>query len=412
MSRVLVISDVPPALSFPNGYSARFLHFLRALSKDHVVDLLALVGPSMGAHFRHIEGLSGAVSPLEIGTSPLIQPTLAGKALRARHYLHDALPFMSHPRSVPELPAILADAPPQLVLLYLPHLAHLAEAIPAGIPVICVLEEGWERALPVSTTGLGSLRRRLVLGTEQRRIHRLYDRAGRRSTGIVLISDDERRQFEELIPAQKLSVFPHGVDCEFFSPRLPSTDEEAFDIAVVADFLQARNIRGLQEVVSQLRSAGSGGFLGWRWNLVGRGSAEALAAIGHPEAVASLGHFEATGAVPDVREFYSQAKVVLVPDLEGTGVKTTVLQAWAMAKPVVVTRAATRGLPVSPGADVFVGDSASDLLQLICDLLEDPALREKVALEGRRSVTAHRDIHVIASSFAAYCGRAISQSAV
>jgi glycosyltransferase involved in cell wall biosynthesis len=411
MARILVISDVPPALSFPNGYSARFLHFLRALSRDHLVDLLALVGPSMGDHFRHIDGLSGSIHPVEIGTSPLMEPTLVGRALRARHYIHDRLPFMSHPRSIPELPSILANTAPQLVLLYLPHLSHLAESVPRGIPVICVLEEGWERAMPVSTNELGGLRRQLVLATERRRVHRIYRRAGQRSAGIVLISDEERQQFEDLIPAEKLAVFPHGVDCQFFSPRPSATADETFDIAVVCDFLQTRNTRGLQAVVSGLRAPGSDGFLGRRWILVGRGSTEALTAIDQPEAVPSVGHFEATGPVPDVRDYYGRAKVVLVPDLEGTGVKTTVLQAWAMGKPVVVTRAATRGLPVSLGTDVLVGDTPSDLLQQIHNLLEDPALREKVAHAGRRSVTAHRDIHAIAEGFAAYCGRAANDHA-
>lgn len=411
MARILVISDVPPALSFPNGYSARFLHFLQALSKKHIVDLLAIAGPSTGGHFEAAEGLSGAVHRVEVEASPLMRPTPTGKALRAAHYVHDALPFMSHPRAVPELPGILASSSPQLVLTYLPHLAHLAEAVPESIPVLCVLEEGWERATPVATRDLGNLRRRLVVTTEQRRVHRLYHRVGQRAAGVVLISDDERRQFEDLIPAEKLAVFPHGVDCEFFSPRPPTEAQESFDIGVVCDFQQTRNVRGLQDVVGRLRSPGSESFLGRRWILVGRGSTEALTAIGQAQEVAALGHFEATGAVADVREFYGQAKVVLVPDLEGTGVKTTVLQAWAMARPVVVTRAATRGLPVSPGADLLVGDTPTDLLQQIRTLLEDRALREKVALEGRRSATAHRDIHVIAERFATYCGQAIGDSA-
>ncbi len=405
MTRILVVADVPPEVSFPNGYSARLLHFLRALSTRHVVDVLALTDPSMATQFRQVDGLSGVIHRVEIGTSPLMQTTLKGRALRARHYCFDRLPFMSHPRSLPALPVLIANAQSELVIIYLPHLAHLAGAIPAGIPVICVLEEGWERALPASTSGLGGFRRRLVLATEGRRVHRLYRRTGRRCSGVVLISEDERRQFASFIPMKKLAVFPHGVDCQHYSPSPLGAVRETTDIAVVADFLQPRNLRGLQEVVTALRFHTSEEYTEWRWNLVGRGSTEALEAVRQSDGAAAIGRFDATGAVADVRKYYDQAKVILVPDLEGTGVKTTVLQAWAMAKPVVATTAATRGLPVTPGTDVLVGEAPADLLRHIHDLLQQPALRKRIARAGHNTVTAHRDVSITATSFVEYCDR-------
>ncbi len=357
----------------------------------------------MAGRFHQVDGLSGAVHRVTISPSPLLAATRYGRLRRARHYCFDALPFMAHPRSLPGLQQILDDLKPDLVLTYLPHLAHLALVIPAEIPVVGVLEEGWERALPHSTGDLGALSRRLVLTTERRRVHRLYRRISRRCIGIVVISDDERDQFSSLMAPSKLAVFPHGVDCDYFSPASNNNESDRATVGVIADFAQPRNVRGLEHIVATLKLENDPSVREWNWLLVGRGSPEMLERLDQTEDLRSIGTFVATGRVEDVRPYYRRSSAVLVPDLEGTGVKTTVLQGWAMAKPVVATQAATRGLPITPGTDILVGTSSHELIRHVRDLLADPARRVALGAAGRATVIADRDLRRIAATFATYC---------
>ena len=64
--------------------------------------------------------------------------------------------------------------------------------------------------------------------------------------------------------------------------------------------------------------------------------------------------FTLTGAVPDVRPFLAHAAVAVAPLRVARGVPNKVLEAMAMAKAVVATPAAARGLRVRAGQDIVL----------------------------------------------------------
>ena len=89
------------------------------------------------------------------------------------------------------------------------------------------------------------------------------------------------------------------------------------------------------------------------------------------------------------------ARVVVLPVRENSysGATTTLLQAMACAKPVVVTRTAAiaRGYHLEDGANcrlVAPGDLAA-LEQAVTGVLDDPALAAGLGLQGRETVERH-----------------------
>ena len=96
-----------------------------------------------------------------------------------------------------------------------------------------------------------------------------------------------------------------------------------------------------------------------------------------------------------IRERLLRARMVALPVRENTysGATTTLLQAMACGKPVVVTRTAAiaRGYHLEDGANcrlVAPGDLAA-LEQAVTGVLEDPALAAGLGLQARETVERH-----------------------
>ncbi len=87
--------------------------------------------------------------------------------------------------------------------------------------------------------------------------------------------------------------------------------------------------------------------------------------------------------VADVRPLYVQANIVLVPTLESAGTNVKVLEAMAMKRAVVSTSSGCAGLDVDHGANVWIADTAASFARGVTQLLDDSALRERIAAAGR-----------------------------
>ena len=76
----------------------------------------------------------------------------------------------------------------------------------------------------------------------------------------------------------------------------------------------------------------------------------------------------------DVATELSRHRAFVAPMVEGTGVKTKVLEAMAAGLPVVTTSAGVRGLSVEDGVHCLVADTGEEFLERLEQLARDPEL--------------------------------------
>jgi sugar transferase (PEP-CTERM/EpsH1 system associated) len=79
-----------------------------------------------------------------------------------------------------------------------------------------------------------------------------------------------------------------------------------------------------------------------------------------------------TGAVADMRSWLAAADVVVAPLKLARGIQNKVLEAMAMAKPVVASPAAFEGIEAEPGRDLLVAEDAAAMAAAIGRLLKAP----------------------------------------
>jgi sugar transferase (PEP-CTERM/EpsH1 system associated) len=90
-----------------------------------------------------------------------------------------------------------------------------------------------------------------------------------------------------------------------------------------------------------------------------------------------------TGTVPDIRSWLDAADIVVAPLRIARGIQNKVLEAMAMAKPVVASPAAFEGIEAQAGRDLLVADGAGAMAEAISALLADKEIAGTLGRSAR-----------------------------
>jgi sugar transferase (PEP-CTERM/EpsH1 system associated) len=93
-----------------------------------------------------------------------------------------------------------------------------------------------------------------------------------------------------------------------------------------------------------------------------------------------------TGTVPDLRPFLARAAVSVNPLPYAVGIQNKLLEAMAMATPVVASPAAAAGLQAEAGRELLVEEEPGRFVAAVLHLLDDPSAAARIGAAGRRYV--------------------------
>jgi glycosyltransferase involved in cell wall biosynthesis len=92
-----------------------------------------------------------------------------------------------------------------------------------------------------------------------------------------------------------------------------------------------------------------------------------------------------------VRPHLARSTAIVVPLRSGGGTRLKILEAMAMARPVVSTAIGAEGLHVAHGRDILIGDAPERLADHIVALARSPELGERLGTAARRLVVREYD---------------------
>jgi sugar transferase (PEP-CTERM/EpsH1 system associated) len=188
----------------------------------------------------------------------------------------------------------------------------------------------------------------------------------------LFVSEAEARLFMSRAPesAARVSVVENGVDTEYFSPQRAYPNPYGAD-EVVLVFTGAMdywaNVDAVawfaREVFPQVRSD----LPQARFYIVGARPARAVLDL------AQLPGVRVTGTVPDTRPYLAHARAAVAPLRIARGVQNKVLEAMAMACPIVASPQAAAG--IRPCAELleWTADAPDETARLLLKLLREPA---------------------------------------
>jgi polysaccharide biosynthesis protein PslH len=95
---------------------------------------------------------------------------------------------------------------------------------------------------------------------------------------------------------------------------------------------------------------------------------------------------EFTGFVDDIRPYFAESGICIVPIQSGGSTRLKIVEAMAWGTPVVSTRIGAEGLEVTPEENILLADTPADFASAIDRLIRDRDLWQRISQGGRRLV--------------------------
>jgi sugar transferase (PEP-CTERM/EpsH1 system associated) len=218
----------------------------------------------------------------------------------------------------------------------------------------------------------GSAVMRWVHRREWHRTAALEGRIARECDWSTFVSKDEAALFARLQPARAdhIRAVSSGVDHVYFDPAQPypalfDTARPNFVYTGTMDY--PPNVDAVtwfaRDILPLIRSTEPAA----QFHIVGNSPAPAVRALAEIEGVF------VTGRVADVRPYVAHASACVAPMRVARGIQNKVLEAMAMARPVVVTPGGLEGIAAIPGAELLLADTAEAVAQACLDALQPQA---------------------------------------
>jgi glycosyltransferase involved in cell wall biosynthesis len=110
------------------------------------------------------------------------------------------------------------------------------------------------------------------------------------------------------------------------------------------------------------------------------------------------------GEVPDVKPFLASADLVMAPLTIARGVQNKVLEAMAMARPVVLSAEAATGIDAANNVHFAVGQDDAALVRHALGLLGNPAAAQAMGRAARDFVVSNQGWKAMLAPLAAMLG--------
>lgn len=200
-----------------------------------------------------------------------------------------------------------------------------------------------------------------------------YDRkVARCADASLLVSDAEADLFRSLVPeaAAKTVAMANGIDCRFFSPRhVWSSPFQGrgphFVFTGTMDYWP--NVDAVtwfaNDIFPRIRMARPDAT----FTIVGSKPTRDVTAL---QAKAGV---TVTGRVPDVRPYLAHADAAVAPMRIARGIQNKILEAMAMAKPVVTTWQGLEGIDAQPDQHLLLANSAEEFFHAALRAVEPEA---------------------------------------
>ncbi|MHB0917649.1 MAG: TIGR03087 family PEP-CTERM/XrtA system glycosyltransferase [Thiobacillus sp.] len=365
----------------PNkGDKIRSFNLLRHLSTRYAIHLGAFVDDPDDWQYRDaLKPYCASIKllPLHPRRAKLasLVGLLSGEALTLPYYRNRELARWAH-----ELAASGA------VTRGLAFSSAMAQFMPASLArrvldMVDVDSDKWTQYAPTQRWPLSWLYAR-----EGRKLAAWEARVAQDFDATLLVSHAEAALLQQRAPAaqHKIGAFENGVDADYFSPARDYPDPYPPGVQGVV-FTGAMdywpNVDAVSWFAERIFPAVRAAVPGAQFTIVGSHPTDAVLELARQPGVV------VTGSVPDVRPWLAHAACAVAPLRIARGVQNKVLEAMAMARPVVASAQAAEGIRAEAGRDFTLALGEAEFAHAVVARLQTASS----AAPARDCILAHYD---------------------
>lgn len=369
------------------GDKIRSWHLLKYLAERATVHLAAFVDDEADmAHAEKLRSVCGDVLLQPLKPSQRwrrgLRGLVKGEALSLAFYYDPAVvAWIKQVQRRHRIGGILAFSS-QMAPYALPHLGGRRSVM----DFVDVDSEKWRQYAEEAPRGL----KKAIYGREARLLRAFEKHVTRQFNASLFVSEAEAAVFRKLAGsyAHSVTALNNGVDYRNFDPQaafapLPPAVGPTVLFSGAMDYRP--NIDAViwfaAEVWPKLRDAQPKA----RFKIVGSKPAAEVKRLGEDDGII------VTGRVEDMRPHIAGADVCVAPLRIARGVQNKVLEAMAMARPIVATTPAFEGIDAVPGVHLDVADRPDDIAARILELLADRGRARAMGTAARHRVIERYD---------------------
>jgi len=379
--RILFVTRHLP--SRQSGSPVRIRGLIAGLAERHAISVLSFVspaedhGPALDAIRPYCDEVIAVPNEL-FGLSRKAKRSLQLRSLfgvksfaRVRH---ESGPFQA------ALDRLVERTTFDIIQVETSLMAHYA--FPPGAALVLdehnIESEILRRTVPVAQ----GLPRKLHSYVDYLKIKAEEEASWRAADACAVTSPRDEATIRRAVPRALTAVVPNAADTGFYSPQ--ATTPEPATILFFGTIAHYPNTDGLLFFLDNVLPLVKRACPAVRLLVVGPAPPAEIRRRATPDVIV-------TGEVSDVRPYLERAKVVIVPLRIGGGTRLKIVEAMAMAKPVVSTSLGAEGLEVTDEQDILLADTAEAFADRVARVLSDNALATDLGSAGRQLVERSYD---------------------
>jgi polysaccharide biosynthesis protein PslH len=191
----------------------------------------------------------------------------------------------------------------------------------------------------------------------------------------LVCSVEDQSYLEKLHKTSNVEILLNGVDLETFDVGEGHDYAHNKVLLFTGNMDYAPNVDAVQYFVKEMWPAISIANPNTKFIIAGQRPVDAVKRLANDR-------IEVTGFIPDLKDMYAQASVVIAPLRFGAGTQNKVLEAMAMGVPTVCTHIGFEGLQIQSGQGVIMAKDRDAFTAQVNTLLADAVARAKVGEQG------------------------------
>jgi glycosyltransferase involved in cell wall biosynthesis len=270
---------------------------------------------------------------------------------------------------------------------------YMAGNIPASsrIPVLLNKHDITCRIVRQFARSERNLFKKLYASLEARKIHSLEASVCSSAEAVAVCSAQDLEALREIAPSANMWIVPNVIDTVKYAPAPPSQDHTVLFVGAMdwlpnqdgAEFLVYDVMPRLRQLVPTANIV-----------IAGRNPSEEMV-----RRFSVFPDVSFTGTVTDLRPYIARAAVCVAPLRIGSGTRLKILEAGAMAKPVVSTTLGAEGLDLRHGDEILLEDDPRQFAEAIALLLKEPQRAYSLGAALRAAVQKHYSIPALRTAF-------------
>ena len=224
----------------------------------------------------------------------------------------------------------------------------------------------------------------LIYQIENKRLLKYEKKINKSFDNSVFVSQQEADLFYRLFPeAKNISVIGNGVDFDYFSPesRILNPDPQTLIFTGAMDYYA--NVDGVKWFCKNIFPIVKDRYPKIQFYIVGNNPNPEIQKLGSNKCI------NVTGFVEDIRPYYNNADICVIPLRIARGIQNKVLEAMSMGKAVVTTSAAVQSIKATSGVHLLVEDNFDKFAEAVSMLLENHTLRNYLGTNARQFVKSN-----------------------